>query len=186
MANLKLHYPVKVVRGFDGATFFPQVSAEGILSWSNDKELENPDPVNLKGAKGDPGEKGETGSQGEKGDPGISVTHTWDGTTLTITSASGSTSADLKGEKGEKGDRGLQGEKGETGEKGERGLQGEKGDTGAKGDTYVLTDADKNDIADLIPVEEKIQEACLPSGAINKAVEEILNTLTGNGGEDEY
>ena len=32
---------------------------------------------------------------------GISATHSWEGTTLTITSASGSSSVDLKGEKGD-------------------------------------------------------------------------------------
>ena len=35
-----------------------------------------------------------------KGEDGISATHTWNGTTLSITSASGTSSADLKGEKG--------------------------------------------------------------------------------------
>lgn len=38
--------------------------------------------------------------KGEKGDDGISVTHSWDGTTLVITSASGTSSADLRGETG--------------------------------------------------------------------------------------
>ena len=37
---------------------------------------------------------------------GVSVTHSWDGTTLNVTSASGTSSADLKGEKGEKGEKG--------------------------------------------------------------------------------
>lgn len=41
--------------GEDGATFTPSVSADGVLSWTNDKELPNPDPVDLKGPKGDPG-----------------------------------------------------------------------------------------------------------------------------------
>ena len=35
------------------------------------------------------------------GQDGISVTHSWNGTTLTITSASGTSSSDLKGEKGD-------------------------------------------------------------------------------------
>lgn len=35
------------------------------------------------------------------GEPGVSATHSWEGTVLTITSASGTSSADLKGEKGE-------------------------------------------------------------------------------------
>lgn len=43
------------------------------------------------------------GKDGEKGDDGISATHSWDGTTLTITSASGTSSADLKGDKGDDG-----------------------------------------------------------------------------------
>lgn len=55
---------------------------------------------------------------------GTSVTHSWDGTTLTITSASGTSSADLKGEKGDRGERG---------DKGDQGAQGEKGDKGDPG-----------------------------------------------------
>lgn len=39
-----------------------------------------------------------------KGVDGISATHSWNGTTLTITSASGTSSADLKGEKGDQGE----------------------------------------------------------------------------------
>lgn len=37
------------------------------------------------------------------GEDGISVTHEWDGATLIVTSASGTSSADLKGEKGDSG-----------------------------------------------------------------------------------
>lgn len=37
---------------------------------------------------------------------GVSCTHSWDGTTLTVTSASGTSSANLKGAKGDKGDKG--------------------------------------------------------------------------------
>ena len=55
------------------------------------------------------------GDDGIIGKDGISATHQWNGTTLTITSASGTSSADLKGEKGEQG---APGEKGEPGEKG--------------------------------------------------------------------
>lgn len=49
------------------------------------------------------------------------ITHSWNGTVLTITSDSGTSSADLKGEKGDTGIRGPQGEAGivvdATGEK---------------------------------------------------------------------
>lgn len=50
---------------------------------------------------------------------GISATHSWDGTVLTVTSASGTSSADLKGEKGDTGEQGPQGEKGDKGDPGE-------------------------------------------------------------------
>lgn len=47
--------------GEDGATFTPSVDPEGNLSWTNDKNLPNPDPVNIKGPQGDEGEPGEPG-----------------------------------------------------------------------------------------------------------------------------
>lgn len=46
----------------------------------------------------------------------MGITHEWNGTVLTITSDSGTSSADLKGEKGDTGVRGPQGSKGEVGE----------------------------------------------------------------------
>ena len=59
MANV----PTKVLKvagsfgsyGEDGATFVPSVSANGDLSWTNDKGFQNPKTVNIKGAKGDTG-----------------------------------------------------------------------------------------------------------------------------------
>ncbi len=77
--------------------------------------------------------------KGEKGDDGISATHSWNGTTLTITSASGTSSANLKGEKGDKGDNGAPGEKGADGAKGADGY------TPVRGTDY-WTDADKAEI----------------------------------------
>ena len=41
------------------------------------------------------------------GADGISATHIWNGTTLTVTSASGTSSANLKGDKGATGDAGV-------------------------------------------------------------------------------
>lgn len=43
------------------------------------------------------------GKDGKDGTDGISATHSWDGTILTVTSASGTSSADLKGDKGDVG-----------------------------------------------------------------------------------
>lgn len=104
--------------GENGATFTPTVDAQGNLSWSNDKGLENPATVNIRGPKGDqgepgvqgiPGEKGETGAQGPQGIPGE------------------------KGETGEKGEAGPQGEPGAKGETGPQGIPGEKGEAGPQG-----------------------------------------------------
>jgi len=41
--------------GEDGATFTPSVSEDGTLSWSNDKGLPNPEPVNIQGPPGEQG-----------------------------------------------------------------------------------------------------------------------------------
>ena len=35
--------------GENGATFTPSVDSEGNISWTNDKGLENPTPVNIRG-----------------------------------------------------------------------------------------------------------------------------------------
>lgn len=44
---------------------------------------------------------GPPGADGKDGADGVSVTHSWEGTVLTITSAAGTSSSDLKGEKGD-------------------------------------------------------------------------------------
>ena len=68
---------------------------------------------------------GATGAQGERGEKGE------------------------KGDRGEQGIQGIQGERGLTGAKGDR---GDKGDKGEQGDDYVLTEQDKQDIAELVDV----------------------------------
>ena len=57
-------------KGDPGAVFTPAVTAEGILSWTNDGDLTNPDPVNIKGPQGERGETGPTGPQGIEGPQG--------------------------------------------------------------------------------------------------------------------
>lgn len=47
-----------LLAGNDGATFTPSVSETGDLSWTNDKGLENPTTVNIKGADGQDGADG--------------------------------------------------------------------------------------------------------------------------------
>jgi hypothetical protein len=64
-------------KGDDGATFTPSVSADGVLSWENDKDLPNPDPVNIRGDDGIGISKAKINDDGElviyytEGDPSI-------------------------------------------------------------------------------------------------------------------
>lgn len=44
----------EIAPGIRGTTFIPAVSSEGIISWTNDGDLPNPDPVLIKGPQGDP------------------------------------------------------------------------------------------------------------------------------------
>jgi hypothetical protein len=53
--------------GQNGYTFTPSVSPEGVISWTNDGDLENPTPVNIKGPAGATGATGATGAKGADG-----------------------------------------------------------------------------------------------------------------------
>ena len=124
----------------------------------------------LKGPKGDKGEPGKDGEVGPKGDQGIQ-------------GPKGDTGP--QGEAGEKGDKGEQGEKGPKGDKGDTGPQGPKGETGP---AYELTAADKQEIANSIPlplavneviafgVKNENDEYLLPSAYFNRApvVDEVF------------
>lgn len=78
------------------------------------------------GERGPQGEPGKDGAKGEKGDKG----------------ETGNTGA-----QGPSGPQGEQGLKGDTGPQGKQGPKGDPGPAGADGRDYVLTDADKTDIA---------------------------------------
>ena len=124
-------------KGDTGPYFTPSVSAEGVISWSNNGGLNNPPETNIRGPQGERGIQGEQGIQGKQGEQGI---------------------------QGEQGPQGIQGPKGADGPKGDtgpyftpavsaegiiswsnnggldnpasvsiKGPQGTKGDTGAQG-----------------------------------------------------
>ena len=94
------------------------------------------------GPKGDTGDTGPQGPAGEPGKDGVSVSHSWNGTKLTITSSSGTSTVDLKGETGPTGD---------TGPKGDTGAAGIDGYTPQKGIDYY-TEADKAELIQAVLV----------------------------------
>lgn len=101
----------------------------------------------IRGAKGD---KGDTGEQGVSI---VSAVLNADYTlTITLSDGTSYTSPSIRGEKGDTGEQGVKGDKGDKGEKGEK---GDKGDTG---DAYVLTPADKAEIARMIDVPSEIDD----------------------------
>ena len=57
-------------KGDTGPYFTPAVSAEGVISWSNNGDLANPDPVNIRGPQGETGATGLQGPAGETGATG--------------------------------------------------------------------------------------------------------------------
>lgn len=94
----------------DGTTFTPSVSAAGVLSWTNNGDMENPEAVNIKGPKGD---TGYTGDDGATFTPSVSaegvLSWTNDG------GLSNPASVNIRGPKGDTGDTGATGSKGDAG-----------------------------------------------------------------------
>lgn len=136
----------------DGATFIPKVQG-GVLSWSNNKGLRNPDPFKVKGEQGEKGARGPQGEKGDKGDRGP------------------------QGLRGERGYRGYKGEKGEPGIQGAQGVPGPKGDTGERG----LPGKDgKTPQVDLSPYAEKTE---LKAYILKKSVAEVSRIKFNNGAE---
>ncbi len=49
---------------FIGTTFIPSVSKDGVISWTNNGNLPNPAPVNIRGKEGPAGQDGYTPIRG--------------------------------------------------------------------------------------------------------------------------
>ena len=140
-----VEFPVKSVNSKTGVV---ELTYEDVGAISQDN-LQNAINKALAQAKASGEFDGKDGADGAPGKDGTSATHSWNGTVLSITSASGTSSADLKGEKG---DTGLQGDKGDTGAQGEK---GDKGDKGADGYTPVkgidyFTEEDKAELVNAV------------------------------------
>ena len=83
-------------RGDAGYVFTPSVSAEGVISWTNDGGLTNPEPVSVRGAQGSPGDDGGYYVPGVDGDGNLS----W---TASRAAMPGVAAANIRGPKGDPG-----------------------------------------------------------------------------------
>ena len=102
--------------------------ADGTMTFSDLTEEQKESLRGPQGIQGEQGPQGEPGKDGQNGAPGE------------------------QGPVGPEGPQGPQGEKGETGEQGPRGYQGPVGPAGKDGSDYVLTEADKQEIASMVEV----------------------------------
>lgn len=105
-----------------GATFTPNVSEDGVISWTNDKDLPNPRPVNIMGKPGKDGAIGRDGVDGKDGKDGYTPV---------------------------KGVDYFDGEPGKDGQPGVNGKDGVDGKTPVKGVDY-FTDAEKTDMVNSV------------------------------------
>lgn len=122
------------------------------------------------------------GEDGVIGKDGMSVTHKWDGTTLSITSASGTSSVNLKGEKGDTGSRGDAFTYEDFTEEQLTLLKGEKGDS------FTYDDMTEGQKADLLKdvyskkeVDDKIETDAIPIENSTKLITSggVYNALQG-------
>ena len=120
-------------------------------------------PAGPQGPKGDKGDRGEPGPRGLTG----------------LTGATGP-----KGDKGDKGDKGATGAvgpQGPAGPKGDKGDTGATGPAGANGKDYVLTEADKQEIAGMVEVPGGVGAAIddtTPSSTTTYSSQKIESELT--------
>ncbi len=104
----------------ESGVWYPAVDDAGNMSWTRSISETEPQPVNIKGQKGDAGADGADGNDGIS--PAVSVAAITGGNRVTITDAEGAKTFDV--------------------------MDGAQGASGADGKDYVLTDADKQEIAE--------------------------------------
>ena len=73
--------------GVDGATFTPFVSAESVISFTNNKGLPNPEPMDIRGLPGPMGNEGPMGLQGSAAAPQVFGTFTLPSTAKNVATA---------------------------------------------------------------------------------------------------
>lgn len=147
-------------RGPVGPYFTPKVDADGNISWINNGNLSNPDPINIKGPQGIQGPIGPKGDTGLSATVEIGVVDTINSNSNAEVTNSGTTNNVIlnfkipKGDKGTQGERGLQGfyftpnvdingniswtNNGDLNNPDTINIKGPKGDKGDKGDQGIV------------------------------------------------
>lgn len=101
--------------------WYPTVTTAGVISWAKSSTTTPPASRNIKGPKGDNGTPGKPGKDGVS--PTANVVQTETGATITVTDASGTTTAKIKnGTPGTDGAPGAPGEPGAPGAPGKDGI----------------------------------------------------------------
>ena len=99
--------------GSNGVTFTPSVSSGGVISWTNDGGLVNPESVNIKGPQGPAGSDGRDGTDGVTFTPSVNAAGdlSWsnDG------GRQNPATVNIKGPQGETGQTGATGQNGANG-----------------------------------------------------------------------
>ena len=164
-----------MLKGDDGGFYMPVVDSQGNLSWApSNSEMLPVESANIRGPIGPTGESGVYVGDTEPTDEEIRV---WinpageasealatkqyvDGLIETIELTPGPQGPigpegpqGPMGEQGIQGETGPQGPQGKTGEKGPQGIQGPIGPQGEPGQNYILTEADKSEIAGMVVVD---------------------------------
>lgn len=163
--NLNAETALRGEKGEAGTIFIPEVSEDGILSWTNSDGLDNPESVNIMGPRGPQGLQGIQGVQGIQGEPGKPFTIAKTYSSIDEMNAGYSSDGVDEGsfviiDTGNVDDEdnaklylkgssdytyitdlsGMQGMRGEQGIQGVQGIQGIQGIQGEKGDPFTYAD----------------------------------------------
>ena len=144
--------------GENGATFYPSVSADGVISWTNNKGLENPEPVNIRGGNGKDGYS-----------PTINISKLPNGNRVTINDKNGTEYIDI-----------LNGADGQNGSDGVGIKSVEKTATNGEFDTYTFTFTDGKTFSFTIKNGKDGED-----GADGRGISSIVKSST-NGLIDNY
>lgn len=188
-----------MLKGDDGGFYMPVVDSQGNLSWApSNSEMLPVESANIRGPVGPTGESGVYVGDTEPTDEEIRV---WinpageasqalatkqyvDGLIETIELTPGPQGP--MGPQGPIGPQGIQGPIGETGPQGEQGIQGPQGIQGEQGpigpqgepgQNYILTEADKSEIAGMVVVDTSTFATMAQVEAKGYQTEADVNTL---------